>query len=437
MRPAKSKIRKRAPKRRPARGSSKGSLSFSEYKRSLELATEGMVEILDIEKLIRLIVYMIVKKVKLVHAGILLYDETKKFYVLSTSRGRKGSVIPREYIRIEADDVLIKFFKSRKNYSINKSGVIRLDDLNNLLKRKEIGSKEKNFKLSIIKIRDEMINYDVDALVPGYFQKDNLLGVLFLGRKANRNKFHQDELDFFMALARTAVMAIRNAQLYKNIQKIFFGVIQAMALSIEKFDPDFIRPHMDRMFKMAARLVEKLDKRGVVLPDMPRELFLSSIFLHDIGKQYTPKEILYKEGRLTDEDWVILKKHPVDGAEIFEQIDGLQEVAAIIRYHQERYDGTGYPEGLKGDKIPVGARIASVLDTFDAMTNARPYRKIPFTIKDAVKELIKAKSTQLDPNLVDAFIEVLLEEGILLDVELKEICSDSSIERLFNNLVYR
>jgi len=143
MLPAKSKIRKRLPRRGPARQSPKSSLSFSEYKRSLELATEGMVEILDIDKLIRLIVYMIVRKVKLVYAGILLYDETKNFYVLSTSRGRKGSVIPREYIRIEADDALINFFKTRKNYCINKSGVIRLDDLNNLLKKREIRFKEK------------------------------------------------------------------------------------------------------------------------------------------------------------------------------------------------------------------------------------------------------------------------------------------------------
>jgi len=194
-----------------------------------------------------------------------------------------------------------------------------------------------------------------------------------------------------------------------------------MALSIEKFDPDFTRPHMDRMFKMGARMIEKLGKRGIKFSGMPEELFLSSIFLHDIGKQYTSRQILHKEAGLTDEEWEIVKKHPVDGAEIFERIEGLEDIALIIRYHQERYDGSGYPEGLKGEEIPLGARIASVLDSFDAMTHSRPYRKTPLTIKQAARELIWGKNKQFDPALVDVFVEVLLEEGVLSGGGLKDI----------------
>lgn len=422
-------------KNKPLKRSLKKTLSFSQYKRSLELATEGMVEILDAERLIRLIVYMVVKKARLIHAGLLLYDEEKKSYILSSSRGRRGSVIPKEYIRIAADEPIVKFFNERKGDYFNKSGAIRLEDLDGFLKEKAIFRKEKGLKDLILGLREEMINYEVAAFVPGYFQTQNLLGILFLGKKINGEKFQQEELDFFMALARTAVMAIRNAQLYKSIQKIFYGVIKAMALSIEKFDPAFTRPHMDRIFKMGTRMIEKLDRKKQGFPNMPRELFLSSIFLHDIGKQYTPREILHKEGPLTDEEWKILKKHPVDGAEIFEQIEGLEEVARIVRYHQEKFDGTGYPEGLKGEAIPLGARIAAVLDAFDAMTNPRPYRKVPFSVQHAAMELIKEKNKQFDPELVDVFIEVLLEEGMLSYPDLKQIYPDASVENIFNSLV--
>jgi len=407
--------------------SKKNNLPFGGYKRSLELATAGMVEILDIERLVRLIVYMIVKKVRLTHVGILLYNDAKKSYVLTSSKGKKGSVIPKEYIRMENDDVIIKFFAERTNYLINRSGAIRKEDLLKYLKK---GTVNNSLRDCIGQLRAEMEDYDVDALVPGYFQTKNLLGILFLGKKSNGSRFQQEELDFFMALARTAVMAIRNAQLYKNIQKIFYGIIKAMSLSIEKFDPDFTRPHMDRMFDMAASMVVKLERRGVVFPDIPKELFISSIFLHDIGKQYTPKEILYKEGPLTQGEWAILKKHPVDGAEIFEQIDGLEEVAAIIRYHQEKFDGSGYPEGLKGYKIPLGARIATIVDSFDAMTHSRPYRKAPFSIEDAVAELIKNKNKQFDPDLVDVFVEVLAEKGML-----KDGGGSSKVGHIFNKLL--
>lgn len=410
-------------------------LPFSEYKRSLELATAGMVEILDVERLIRLIVYMIVKKVRLVHAGLLLYDDEKKTYILSSSRGKKGAVIPKQYIRIESEEPIVKFFNQRCGYLINKSGAVRFKDLDKFLRENAALKKNKGLRGLILELRDEMMSYEVDAFVPGYFQTKNLLGILFLGRKINGGRFAQDELDFFMALARTAVMAIRSAQLYKNIQKIFYGIIKAMALSIEKFDPAFTRPHMDRIFKMAARLIEKLEKKKIEFPNIPKELFLSSIFLHDIGKQYTPREILHKEGALNEEEWQIIKRHPVDGAEIFEQIEGLEDVARIIRYHQEKYDGSGYPEGLKAEAIPLGARIAAVLDAFDAMTNPRPYRKKPLAIKEAVRELIKEKGKQFDPQLVDMFAEVLLEEGVLFYADLKEIYPDVSMERLFNNLV--
>ncbi len=113
-----------------------------------------------------------------------------------------------------------------------------------------------------------------------------------------------------------------------------------------------------------------------------------------------------------------MRRHPVDGAEILEQIAGLKEMSKIVRYHQESYDGSGYPEGLKGEEIPIGARIATVVDSFDAMITDRPYRK-GMTIEKAVEELKRNRGTQFDPTVVDAIID-LYDEGNLTPAQLPD-----------------
>ena len=113
-----------------------------------------------------------------------------------------------------------------------------------------------------------------------------------------------------------------------------------------------------------------------------------------------------------------MRRHPVDGAEILEQIAGLKEMSKIVRYHQEAYDGSGYPEGLKGDQIPIGARIATVVDSFDAMVTDRPYRK-GMSIEEAVDELKRNRGTQFDPLVVDTIL-ALHEEGNLKPAHLPD-----------------
>ena len=121
-----------------------------------------------------------------------------------------------------------------------------------------------------------------------------------------------------------------------------------------------------------------------------------------------------------------MRRHPVDGAEILEQITGLKEMAKIVRYHQEAYDGSGYPEGLKGEEIPIGARIATVVDAFDAMTTDRPYRK-GMTIEKAIEELKRNRGTQFDPKVVDALVG-LYEEGNLKPAHLPDPAHPVEVE---------
>lgn len=140
------------------------------------------------------------------------------------------------------------------------------------------------------------------------------------------------------------------------------------------------------------------------------ELELSAIF-HDIGKIGTPDAVLNKPSRLSEEEFQIMKQHPVQSWEILQDYPQFEKIAFNARSHHERYDGKGYPQGLKGDEIPVAARIILIADTFDAMTSTRPYRKgLPYEV--AFDELIQFSGTQFDPQLVQLFIEGMRKEAL-------------------------
>ena len=138
--------------------------------------------------------------------------------------------------------------------------------------------------------------------------------------------------------------------------------------------------------------------------------------LHDIGKISLPDSILLKEGELNEREWQLMKNHPIVGAKILEGIGILEHQIPTVRFHHERYDGKGYPDGLKGAAIPLGARILAVADAFDAMTSPRSY-KDKMTVEKAVEELRHCKGSQFDPVVVDAFISLINEGHIKVEVE--------------------
>jgi putative nucleotidyltransferase with HDIG domain len=128
--------------------------------------------------------------------------------------------------------------------------------------------------------------------------------------------------------------------------------------------------------------------------------------LHDIGKIGVPDKVLSKAGPLTDEEWDIMKLHPAVGSNIVQSLESISHIAPVIYAHQEKYDGSGYPEGLHGEQIPLGARILTVVDAYDAMTSDRHYRKAR-SHNEATKELIQLGGKQFDPQVVEAFLEVV------------------------------
>ena len=146
----------------------------------------------------------------------------------------------------------------------------------------------------------------------------------------------------------------------------------------------------------------------VKLNEKDSKTLLYSAYLHDIGKINVAKEILISEKKLTDQQWEEMKKHPFDGAEIIKKIKNLEGVSEIVVQHHEKYDGSGYPYGVKGDQIYPLSRILTLADSFDAMTAKRPYQKVK-TFEEAFEEIRRCKGTQFDPEIAEVFISALEE----------------------------
>ena len=158
------------------------------------------------------------------------------------------------------------------------------------------------------------------------------------------------------------------------------------------------------------RVVDYMELIIAQMPVAPGHLatLRRGALLHDIGKIGVPDNVLRKPAALSEAEWVVMKRHPEHGARIISQIPFLEDVSRIVRHHHERWDGKGYPEGIAGEAIPLGARIFAVADSFDAMTSDRPYRRA-MSVKDARVEVARCRGTQFDPAIVDAFVSVPVE----------------------------
>ena len=147
------------------------------------------------------------------------------------------------------------------------------------------------------------------------------------------------------------------------------------------------------------------------LGEREQDLIHTAALLHDIGKVVLPDSILFAERKLTNDEWEHIKLHPVHGAKLVERIEGYGPVAEIVLHHHERFSGGGYPAGIAGEEIPIGARILSVADTYDVMTSRDSYRR-PVSSEAALAELRRVAGTQLDPEVVDVFERMILEKGV-------------------------
>ena len=239
-------------------------------------------------------------------------------------------------------------------------------------------------------------------LVP-IFSRDHLLGIMVLFYPRERDDLETEDLNLVTAVAGQAAVAMENASLYENLEMSYFSTVKALARAIEVKDP-YTYGHSERVTEYAMAIARRL---GVTEWECRNIKYAAA--LHDIGKIGIARKILNKPGALSEEEFVHVKSHPLLGDSIIEPVAFLQAPRQIILHHHERYDGKGYPDGLKGEEIPLGARILAVADSFEAMMSDRPYRKA-LALEDATRELRINSGTQFDPRVVRASLDAI-EEG--------------------------
>lgn len=207
---------------------------------------------------------------------------------------------------------------------------------------------------------------------------------------------------YFKTLSQLTILYVASPPVFSYISDTI-RQWQDLATDIEMKDM-YTNEHCQRIELLAVHIGEKLRLSGGQI-----ERLVDSAFLHDLGKTVVPIDVLSKPGKLTEEEWEHIRRHPVAGRKMLEDTF-LAEVGDIIEQHHEREDGLGYPMGLTGKEISIEAKIITVADTFDAMTNDRPYRKA-LSVEQAVAEITRLRGKQFSPEVVDAFLEVIAEAG--------------------------
>ena len=183
------------------------------------------------------------------------------------------------------------------------------------------------------------------------------------------------------------------------LEKTHIEMVMAFSEALDAKD-QYTAGHSRRVMEYSVGIAQHMK-----LPENEIERVKKAALLHDIGKIGIPDIVLHKAAKLTEEEFAVIKSHTEIGATILKSIKSFKDFVPSVYHHHERYDGKGYPHGIKGEKIPLHARIIAVADTFDAMTSNRPYRKA-FPLETALSEMERNKGVQLDPNIAAVFLKI-------------------------------
>jgi HD-GYP domain-containing protein (c-di-GMP phosphodiesterase class II) len=244
--------------------------------------------------------------------------------------------------------------------------------------------------LSVFKLDSRMRSA---IAVPLKTRKEEV-GMLVLN-SAKPHCFTSDNVLLLSTFGAQAAIAIVNARLYQNLKRMLVGVMVSFSAAIEAKDP-YTEGHSARVAEYAVAIGCRLGLRGSALEELK-----NAGLIHDIGKIGVSEAIICKKGRLTEDEMEEMKRHPIHGENIASPIPFLSSVVPGVRWHHERFDGKGYPDGISGEKIPLVARILAVADAFDAITSLRPYRE-PRSPEEALEEIRGHSGTQFDPEVVEA-----------------------------------
>ena len=230
------------------------------------------------------------------------------------------------------------------------------------------------------------------------------IGVLSIGLREGQKEISGDDLQMIQSLSSQMAAAVETADLKRKEERAYIETIAALAAAVEARDK-YTRGHSRRVTEFSVEIARRMGKPDWFVKDLE-----SAALLHDIGKIGIPDKVLHNTGPLPSDGIAFILGHPIGGENILKPVGSLARLCPIVRHHHERFDGSGYPDRLKGEEIPIAARIISVADSFDAMISARSYKPTRDR-EDAMKELVRCRGTQFDPKCVDTFLEYLEEHS--------------------------
>ncbi len=226
--------------------------------------------------------------------------------------------------------------------------------------------------------------------------KGRVLGVINVNDKTNGQPFTREDVSLLSTIAGQIAVTIENARLYEELQVSAFRTVQALVVTLEAKDT-YTSGHSQRVTDYACSVGRRL-----LLPAQELAVLRYASQLHDIGKIGITEDILHKPGPLNETEWRVIRSHPVISERIIQPLHFLEGIKGVVRHHHERWDGTGYPDGLRGEDLSLLTRILGVADAYDAMTSQRPYRLRPFRPEEAVGEIRRCEGIQFDPQVVKA-----------------------------------
>lgn len=242
------------------------------------------------------------------------------------------------------------------------------------------------------------------VLVHPVSRDDNVIGVLIAGEKRGPDPAVSNvDMKLLGATAASMGIFLENAALYEDLNTMFLGTLEALTASIDAKDT-YTSGHSQRVAHLTKLLAKNMGRDEHTIGRM----HIAGL-VHDVGKIGVPEAVLTKPGRLTEEEFAWIRKHPEIGYRILKDIPQFRDILPGVLYHHERFDGKGYPEGLQGDDIPMVARLISLADAFDAMSSTRTYRKT-LSRPEVIQEIIDCAGTQFDPELAPIFVKLDFSE---------------------------
>ena len=338
---------------------------------------KSIASTLNSDEVLKLITRKATKIMNASSCSLRLLDRSKRELILKCAYGfSKGFVKIKKSLKV-GESIAGRVVKNGVPYAISDIRKEKLYKYPHLVKQKGLKS----------------------LLTVPLIQRNVIMGALSIYNK-KVCRYRDEDINLLSMFASQAAIAIENARLYEQVETGYINTIKTLSNIIDAKD-SHTYGHSERVMNYCVDIASVLK-----LSNHNKEILKYASLLHDIGKIGIDVGILRKPSKLNDEEWKIMVMHPVLGSGIVEQIGFLSDLAPIILRHHERYDGKGYPGKLKRKKIPLGARILSVVDAYESMVSDRPYRK-GLSFRKARQELLKGAGTQFAPAIVKMFLKVL------------------------------